>query len=80
MFIIVIIVNKTILYISKLLRSSKFSSKKKELWLYVVTDVNKTYCDDYFAVQTYVKSLHCTPETNVLYVNHISKIKKTQVI
>ena len=38
-------------------------------------DVNQTYADN-FTVYTYIKSLCCTPETNImLYVSYIS-IKK----
>ena len=33
-------------------------------------NVNETYCGDHFAMYTYIKSLCCTPETNVmLYVS-----------
>ena len=39
----------------------------------MVTDVNWTYRSDRFAIYTNIKSLHCTPETNVLYL----KTKKT---
>lgn len=35
-----------------------------------MTDVNKTYCGDPFAVPTHVKSLCCTPETDIMYVNY----------
>ena len=32
-------------------------------------NVNQTYCGDHFAIYTNIKSLYCTPETNVmLYV------------
>lgn len=42
----------------------------------MVTDVNKTYCDDYFAMQTYVKSLHCTPETNIMFAKLFGSKRK----
>ena len=43
----------------------------------MVMDVNQTYCGDHFAIYSYVESLCCTSETNImLYVNYIS-IKKT---
>ena len=42
----------------------------------MVTDVNQTYCDDHFAVQTSIDSLCYTPETNMLYVNYTSVFKK----
>ena len=37
----------------------------------MVIDVNWTYCGDNFAVHKNIKSLHCTPETNImsLYFN-----------
>ena len=36
-------------------------------------DVNETYCGDHFAIYTNIKSLCCTPETNImLYVNYTS--------
>lgn len=35
-----------------------------------------TYCDDHFTMNTNVKSLSCTPETNIrLYVNYTSIYK-----
>lgn len=41
-----------------------------------MTDGNQTYCDQ-FVVYTSIKSLFCTPESNVmLYVNYAS-IKKS---
>ena len=39
----------------------------------MVTDVNQTYCGDYFAICTNIESLCCTSETNImLYVNYTS--------
>ena len=39
----------------------------------MVTDVNYTYFGDYFAIYTNIKSLHGTPETDImLYVNYTS--------
>ena len=36
-------------------------------------DINRTYCGDHFVVYTNIKSLCCTPATNImLYVNYIS--------
>ena len=29
-------------------------------------DVNWSYCNDYFALCTNIKSLHCTPEINIV--------------
>lgn len=35
-------------------------------------DVNETYCGGYFAMYTAIRSLFCTPETNImLYVNSV---------
>lgn len=34
----------------------------------MVMDINWTYRGDRFAIDTNIKSLHCTPETNVLYL------------
>ena len=40
-------------------------------------DFNQTCCGDYFALYTNIKSLCCTPETNVtLYVNYTSINKR----
>ena len=40
----------------------------------MVMDVNQTYCSDHFT--TYIKSLCCTLETNImLYVNYTSVLK-----
>ena len=42
----------------------------------MVIDVKWTYCGDYFTVYTNIKSLYCTPETNIiLCFNYGSKIK-----
>ena len=35
-------------------------------------DGNYTYCSYYFLVYTNVKSLSCTPKTDMLYANFIS--------
>lgn len=46
--------------------------------LCVVMDINQTFCGDYFAMYTNIKSVCCTPKTNImLYINYIS-IKKSQ--
>ena len=37
-------------------------------------DANCTYCGDHFATYMNIKSLHCTPETNVMSI--IPQIKK----
>ena len=37
-----------------------------------------TYCGDHFTVNTNIKSLCYTPETNMLYVNCTSKEKKRE--
>ena len=40
-------------------------------------DVNWTYCGDHFAMYTIIKSLCCTPETNItLYANYTLIFKK----
>ena len=37
----------------------------------MVTDVNWTYCGDHFIMYKNIKSLYCTPETNIiLYVKY----------
>ena len=38
-------------------------------------DVTETYCGDHFALYTYMESLHCTLETNMLHV-HYTTVKK----
>lgn len=38
-------------------------------------NVNQTYCGDQFTIQTNVKPLCCTPETNVLCQLHLTKNK-----
>ena len=35
-------------------------------------DANQTYCGDHFTIYPNIKSLCCTPETNILHVNYIS--------
>ena len=35
-------------------------------------DVNQTYCGDHFAMYTNIKSLCCTPETNIMYIDYTS--------
>ena len=43
-------------------------------------DVNQTYCDDHFAIDVHIKSLSCTPETNVMLLvkteNKMKDIRK----
>ena len=38
-------------------------------------DINQTYYGDYFTIYTNIKSLSCTPEINIMYVNYTSVIK-----
>ena len=33
----------------------------------VVIDVNQIYCGDHCTIYTNLKSLHCTPETNIMF-------------
>lgn len=35
-------------------------------------DVNQTYCDDHFAIDTYFKPLCRIPEIHTFFVNYIS--------
>ena len=77
MYSMVNIVINTVLHIYKLLqvnlKSSHHKKKEKNLWLCMVIDGNQTYCDVHFAIHTNVKSLNCTPETNIVfYVNYTS--------
>ena len=37
-------------------------------------DGNETYCGDYFTAHTNIKSLCCTPETNMSIVPQLKKI------
>lgn len=55
----------------------KFSPQQKYfLQLFVVADVNYTYCDDHFTICTTINSLCCILETNImLHVNYTSKKK-----
>ena len=47
----------------------------------MVIDVNQTYCGDHFVVYTYVESLCCTPEINILlYVNCILKNPNPDIV
>ena len=44
-------------------------------------DVNYTHCGDHFAIYANIKSLCCTPETNImLYVNYISFKKEKRIL
>ena len=54
------------------------SHDKKTIFLTImVIDVNWTYCGDHYTIYTNIKTLHCTPDINVmlwqLYLN-----KKTE--
>ena len=43
----------------------------------MVININQAYCGDHFTIYTNIKSLCCTPETNIMqYVNYISILKK----
>lgn len=44
----------------------------------MVMDISQTYCGDNFTMYTNIESLYCTPETQLLYLNYISIIKKTK--
>ena len=37
--------------------------------------VNWTYCGDHFVIYTNIKSLHCTPETNIMLCQLYLKLK-----
>ena len=51
--------------------------KKNILQLFMVMDASYTYCAHHFAIYTYVESLCCIPETNIiLYVNYFSIKRK----
>lgn len=39
------------------------------------SDVNWTYCSDYFTVYTNIESLHYTTKINILYVKYINFLK-----
>ena len=41
----------------------------------MVMDGNKTYWGDHFTMNTTTESLHCTLETDVLYINYTSTTK-----
>ena len=44
-------------------------------------DANQTYCGAHFAIYTYIESLCCTPETNIMfYVNCIALKKRCLTI
>ena len=45
----------------------------------MVMDINWTYCGDHFAIYTNIKSLCCTPETKICYVNYTSMKKKEKL-
>ena len=44
----------------------------------MVRDINQTSCGDYFAIYTNIKSLHCTPETNIMLSVNYSSVKKNK--
>ena len=37
-------------------------------------DVNYIYCGNHFAINTYIKSLCCTPKSSKLYLNEKNEI------
>lgn len=39
----------------------------------MATDVNYTYYGDNFIMYTNIKSLCCTPEANIIYINYTSR-------
>lgn len=39
----------------------------------MVTEGKYTYCSEYFMMYIIVKSLCCTPETNVIYISYTLK-------
>ena len=46
----------------------------------MVTDGNYTYCDKHFMMYIIVKSLCCTPETNIIFfISHTSIKKKKEI-
>ena len=78
MYSSVTIVNNTVLHIWKLLRvdlKSSHHKKKILLKLGMVTDTNKTSCDEHFTVSTNISSLCCTPETNIIDTSIIPPVK-----
>ena len=44
------------------------------------TDVNQTYCGDHFAIYRNIKSLSCTPETNIMLMSVIPQLKSSSPI
>ena len=42
----------------------------------MMMDINQTYCGDHFTIYTNIKSLICTPETNVMIRVKYTLIKK----
>lgn len=55
------------------------TTRKINVWLYMVTDVNQISCDDHFQVYTNFKLFYCTPDTNIwcqLYIHLRDKMKK----
>lgn len=41
-------------------------TRKRNFCNCMVMNVNWTYCGDHFATYTDIKSLQCTPETNIM--------------
>ena len=42
----------------------------------VVIDVNQIYCGDHCTIYTNLKSLHCTPETNIMFAKLFGSKRK----
>ena len=62
-----IIVNNTVLRVWKFLREIfKVLIARKNLWLCMVTDVNKTHCGNHLTIYTNTESLHCIPATSII--------------
>ena len=43
----------------------------------MVTDINQIYCGDHFTMYTNIKSLCCTPGTNIMLCVSYSSVKTT---
>ena len=43
----------------------------------MVADVNWAYCGDHFIIYVDIKSLYCTVETSIMYVNYTLILKKS---
>ena len=43
-------------------------------------DINQTYYGDHFTIYTNIESLHCTPETNIMFCVNDTEKKKKKII